>query len=703
MKIKRHIIAVFLAFILCISSLLPMYATALTVDKTKLPDDTFVSTFETSSIAPGVEEAVFSVNNTDGTHQVNCFALEVDLSEPTASIIASYKDYDGSKWGMQSVRDQAFAAEKALGTNVVAGVNADFFNMGTGEPQGYLIMGGTVYKKNSKNPYFAVMNDGTAKIGCGDLDVSNTKECVSGNFMLVKDGAITEATYNINERYGLIDNPRTAIGIKADGSVVMLVTDGRQAPYSYGMSYLQLAETMYALDCVDAINLDGGGSTTFVSTDLETGNLVCKDKPSDSIERTVSTALLVCSSSNEIGKSNSTSTNNGCAATGHKFIYSPSQTYCKVCNRTVVKNLCTGLAENYSTGKIMYLIKGEPKTGWFAKGNDIYYFDKNGAAATGKTKIDGYTYTFGEDGILTKGALVKEGYYTYYYVAGTKQRGWHNIDGYWHFFDRMTGFGMATKDNTDKISIDTVKDGKYPIASTDATLLFEFHSNGRLNKGSWLETGNGKCYYMGNNERLFGWQYIDNNFFYFGNDTYVTTGTKTIDGKEYTFDRDGKLTSTDVSINAGGVYYYITPQGTIDKTHPSDHAYKKVIDEAVAPQIGKTGLTAGEHCGVCGTVMIKQEIIEALPEPTTIPTTVPTTVPTTAPTTQPPVIYSPGDVDKNGTVNAADARIVLRVASKLEELRDTEAFMLADTNSDSQITAYDARKILRVASKLEEM
>lgn len=697
MKTKKIILSLFLTVILFIPSVTQMYATALTVDRTKLPDDTFVSTFTSQTIAPGVEEAIFSVNDTDGSHQVQCFALEVDLSEPTASVVASYKDYNGSQWGMQSVRDQAFAAEKVLGTNVVAGVNADFFNMGTGEPQGYLIMGGTVYKENSNNPYFAIMNDGSAKIGCGDLDVAETKECVSGNFMLVQNGAITQATYEITEKYGIIDNPRTAVGIKADGSVVMLVTDGRQAPYSYGMTYLQLAETMYALGCTDAINLDGGGSTTFVSTDTETGHLVCKDRPSDSIERTVSTALLVCSTSDETVKN--TETPQSCATTGHKFVYNTSQTYCKVCGRTVVKKLCTGLAENYNTGKVMYLINGQPKIGWLPVGDNIYYFDENGEAVTGKVKIDGYTYTFGEDGIMTKGALVKEGYYTYYYVAGTKQRGWHEIDGQWHFFDRMTGYGMATKDNTDKISIDKVKDGMYPIFTTDATLLFTFNSNGSLKKGTWLNTDNGRCYYMGNNERLFGWQYIDGAFYYFGDDTYVTTGAITLNGTEYSFDSDGKLTSTQVNVQVEDIYYYINAQGKVDKTHPNDHAYEKVIDEAVAPQIGKNGFTEGEHCGVCGTVMIKQEIIEALPEPTTIPTTQPTTVPTT----QPPVVYSLGDVDKNGTVNAADARIALRVAAKLDKIADDEAFALADTNKDNEITAYDARKILRVASQLEEM
>ena len=56
-------------------------------------------------------------------------------------------------------------------------------------------------------------------------------------------------------------HPRTAVGRKADGTVVLLVVDGRAAE-SAGMSIPELQRTMRWLGCVDAINLDGGGSST---------------------------------------------------------------------------------------------------------------------------------------------------------------------------------------------------------------------------------------------------------------------------------------------------------------------------------------------------------------------------------------------------------------------------------------------------------
>lgn len=61
--------------------------------------------------------------------------------------------------------------------------------------------------------------------------------------------------------YGVVQHPdRTAVGHKADGSIVLLVCDGR-IPASDGATTLQMAKIMRGLGCVGALNLDGGGST----------------------------------------------------------------------------------------------------------------------------------------------------------------------------------------------------------------------------------------------------------------------------------------------------------------------------------------------------------------------------------------------------------------------------------------------------------
>lgn len=59
-------------------------------------------------------------------------------------------------------------------------------------------------------------------------------------------------------------HPRTAAGVRADGTLVFVTVDGRQPGTSVGMSIPELTDLMVKLDCVSAVNLDGGGSTTMV-------------------------------------------------------------------------------------------------------------------------------------------------------------------------------------------------------------------------------------------------------------------------------------------------------------------------------------------------------------------------------------------------------------------------------------------------------
>ena len=95
-------------------------------------------------------------------------------------------------------------------------------------------------------------------------------------------------------------------------------------------------------------------------------------------------------------------------------------------------------------------------------------------------------------------------------------------------------------------------------------------------------------------------------------------------------------------------------------------------------------------------------------EPTTAPTTAPTTQPTTQPTTgvpepsgtQPQPAYTLGDVNGDGNVTSADARLTLRAAVGLEKLSITQS-LAADADRDDHIRSSDARLILRVAVGLD--
>ena len=109
-------------------------------------------------------------------------------------------------------------------------------------------------------------------------------DAIAGNPVLVEDGR--NVAYDCAS-YFCKANPRTGIGVKGSGRVLIVTVDGRQAQ-SVGMSLLQFARLFRHLGATDALNLDGGGSTTMVVNDSVI------NKPSDPAgERDVSSSLLV--------------------------------------------------------------------------------------------------------------------------------------------------------------------------------------------------------------------------------------------------------------------------------------------------------------------------------------------------------------------------------------------------------------------------
>ena len=125
-------------------------------------------------------------------------------------------------------------------------------------------------------------------------DINNVKELVGGLPQIIKDGiniahsqALKEGA---NEKFSLTRHPRTAIGYSRDKAKLYLITvDGRQK-CSAGMTLNELSEFMLFLGCYNALNLDGGGSTTLVINDK------IINYPSDVTgERPVGNALLIIS------------------------------------------------------------------------------------------------------------------------------------------------------------------------------------------------------------------------------------------------------------------------------------------------------------------------------------------------------------------------------------------------------------------------
>ncbi len=267
------------------------------------PANGYYSVFSTehSILAPGITQDINYAQTADGK-QIVYYVATVDVNRDDVTIMANYKDNDPSKgWGYQRVEDQAMALldnyqGRYENFNVIVATNADAYNMSTGEPGGLLIMDGREWHAVDGDGFFAILKDGSAVIGTKE-DYEKYKDQIQeavGGFgaVLVKDGKIN-VTKNAN--YTASRASRTAIGITAEGKVVMMVLDGRQLPFSAGGAMEEIAQIMLEAGCVHAINLDGGGSTTYLSKPAGSDTLQLVNRPSDGYARGVATSLVAVS------------------------------------------------------------------------------------------------------------------------------------------------------------------------------------------------------------------------------------------------------------------------------------------------------------------------------------------------------------------------------------------------------------------------
>lgn len=229
---------------------------------------------------------------------MKAFIFEVDLSNPKISIEVS-TPFNQPNFRMQEMTRQA-TYEDRENHKVWAGINADFYNMATGSPQGVVHKEGVVIKstvQDAINTFFAINSEKKAVIGDQEL-YSNIKsdlvEAVGGRVILVEDGNLSKQTDAALE-------PRTAIGVSEDGTkVYMLAVDGRNFHYSNGMNYEDLGKILKVLGSYDAINLDGGGSTTFFirnTPEFSANRFELRNWPTDNggKERAVANGLLIIS------------------------------------------------------------------------------------------------------------------------------------------------------------------------------------------------------------------------------------------------------------------------------------------------------------------------------------------------------------------------------------------------------------------------
>lgn len=264
------------------------------------------------AITPDVKEYEWILNNGALTQQMMGHVMEVKVGEgSTASIAAGYSDDDietiktGRNWAMTETTKQAQSMQTRRKTNVVGAINAGGYDMSNGRPSGAFIMSGTPINEPTGTTFWIDAS--------GDAHITDAQKCNAA----LAEGNVLEAVASFGDIFvdgharSDLDNStrasRTAIGIKADGTVVMFMVDGRQAPYSVGMTMAEVAASMEDLGCVQAINLDGGGSSTFATQregepESSTAGLTLRCRPSDGYERKVSNTIMVLSTAKPTGQ-----------------------------------------------------------------------------------------------------------------------------------------------------------------------------------------------------------------------------------------------------------------------------------------------------------------------------------------------------------------------------------------------------------------
>jgi len=161
----------------------------------------------------------------------------------------------------------ATTSDIADSVNAILAINGDYY--GTQE-KGYVIRNGKLYRSTAvsgredlviyKDGSFGIINE--SEVTAEQLVAKGAVQTLSFGPALIENGKVS---VDSNDEVGraMASNPRTAIGIKSDGTYIFVVSDGRTEE-SEGLSLLQLAEFMGNLGAETAYNLDGGGSSTMV-------------------------------------------------------------------------------------------------------------------------------------------------------------------------------------------------------------------------------------------------------------------------------------------------------------------------------------------------------------------------------------------------------------------------------------------------------
>lgn len=243
-----------------------------------------------TTIARGVDviEANYTVTKDGESLPTKLFIMDVRLSDKVTVLATAAEDNNASIKATKEEQTAIAPISKQLeamqanrqNINVLGGVNSDFYLIKRSNMiKGAMYRGSECLKGDidEGENLFLVLKDGSAHCMTAEeylaLDKNLIAEAVSGRQMLLNDGVAQSDDTHLE--------PRTAVGVTKSGKrLFILVGDGRRKEYSNGLPYADMAQIFKSLGAYDALNLDGGGSSSFCLS-VGDGKFAPINRPSD--------------------------------------------------------------------------------------------------------------------------------------------------------------------------------------------------------------------------------------------------------------------------------------------------------------------------------------------------------------------------------------------------------------------------------------
>lgn len=242
-------------------------------------------------VQPGVQSTEIHYLSKEG-YSMHIFVMQVDMKQPGIAL-KPITPFGGTGYARQTVPDMLKYIQGPNSKPLFAS-NSDFFNGNTGEPRGPVYLNGQAVRTivpAADWGYFGISKTGQLMLG-DSLDYAQRKgeilHALGGHQRLVRNKVLEPQTDQTIE-------PRTCVGFTADNILYFIVVDGRRFDYSNGATYRKLGQMMLALGAVEAINLDGGGSSTYMINNPRGNIMQMRNWSSDGAPRAVANGWCIVS------------------------------------------------------------------------------------------------------------------------------------------------------------------------------------------------------------------------------------------------------------------------------------------------------------------------------------------------------------------------------------------------------------------------